>query len=99
MEKRKSNIELLRIILILLVIILHYMNISMGGALGKVRPNTFDYYLDHFIESLSIVAVNVFILITGYFLFEIYTFPQTGNNLELAIHHKSKAIFVIMQVS
>lgn len=65
--KRKSNIELLRVILIWLVIILHYMNASMGGALGNVQPNTFDYYLDHIIESFSIIAVDVFVIITGYF--------------------------------
>lgn len=65
MRQRKSNIELLRIVLILFVIILHYMNASMGGALGHVQPGTLNYYLDHLIESLSIIAVNVFIIITG----------------------------------
>jgi surface polysaccharide O-acyltransferase-like enzyme len=43
------------------------MNASMGGALGNVQPNTFDYYLDHIIESFSIIAVDVFVIITGYF--------------------------------
>lgn len=70
MKHRKSNIELLRIVLILLVIALHYMNDSMGGALGHVQPNTLDYYLEHLIESLSIIAVNVFIIITGYFSYK-----------------------------
>lgn len=70
MRQRKSNIELLRIVLILFVIILHYMNASMGGALGHVQPRTLNYYLDHLIESLSIIAVNVFIIITGYFSYK-----------------------------
>lgn len=33
-KKRQSNIELLRIVLILMVITLHYMNAQMGGVLG-----------------------------------------------------------------
>lgn len=69
-NQRKSNIELLRIVLILFVIVLHYMNAIMGGSLGHVQPNTVNYYLDHFIESLSIIAVNVFIIITGYFSYK-----------------------------
>lgn len=64
---RKSNFELLRIILILMVIGLHYFNGNMGGALDNVLPNSFNYYFVHFMESLCIVAVNVFIMITGYF--------------------------------
>lgn len=64
---RKSNIELLRIVLILMIIVLHYFNSEMGGLLGNVAPNSMNYYLSHFLESVSIVAVNTFILITGYF--------------------------------
>ena len=33
-EKRTSNFELLRIILILFIITLHYLNSEMGGILG-----------------------------------------------------------------
>lgn len=37
MKKRKSNIELLRIVLILMVITLHYFNGNMGGGLKHVE--------------------------------------------------------------
>lgn len=66
--KRDSNFELLRVILIIMIIILHYCNSSMGGALGNVQKGTMNYYLTHFIESACIIAVNVFIVITGYFM-------------------------------
>ena len=66
-NKRDSNFELLRIILILMIIVLHYFNGKMGGLFNNVEKNTFIYYLSHFIEALCIVAVNVFIIITGYF--------------------------------
>lgn len=69
-HKRQSNIELLRIVAILMVIILHYLNGSMGGELQHVVPGSLNYYLSHFIESLCIIAVNVFVLITGYFSYK-----------------------------
>ena len=67
-NKRESNFELLRVVLTLMIIILHYCNPSMGGALGKVTIGTTNYYLVHFIESACIIAVNVFILMTGFFM-------------------------------
>lgn len=67
---RQSNIELLRIVAILMVIALHYFNASMGGELGHVASGSINYYLSHFLESLCIVAVNIFVLITGYFSYK-----------------------------
>ncbi len=67
-DKRNSNFELLRIILMIMIIILHYCNAGMGGALKNVPQGTANYYLIHFIESACIMAVNTFILITGYFM-------------------------------
>lgn len=66
---RNSNIELLRIVLILMVITLHYLNGAdwAGGALSQVVPGSFNYYAVHFMESACIMAVNTFVLITGYF--------------------------------
>ena len=68
MKERESNIELLRIILIIMVLGLHYLNAKMGGALGFTDKNTFNFYFIHAMESAFIIAVNVFILITGYFM-------------------------------
>lgn len=69
-KDRKSNIELLRIICILMIILLHYNNGRMGGALSNVKGYPFNYYLVKIVESLCIVAVNVFIIITGYFSYK-----------------------------
>ncbi len=68
-KHRNSNIELLRIILICMVITLHYLNGADwgGGALGHVVPGSFNYYASHFMESVCIMAVDTFVLITGYF--------------------------------
>ena len=65
-KNRTSNFELLRIILILFIITLHYLNAQMGGILGNTTNQQLNYYIAHFIESICICAVNCFILITGY---------------------------------
>lgn len=70
MNERKSNIELFRILLILMVIVLHYFSAEMGGALGHAIPGSISYYFIHLMESVSIVAVNGFVLITGYFSYK-----------------------------
>ena len=63
--KRKSNIELLRVISMLMVITLH----SLGrGALKYYETIGVGYALFWFMETLSYVAVNVFVLISGYFM-------------------------------
>lgn len=61
--QRNSNFELLRIICIILVICGH---ITMyNGTLGQI--GTINYYIGNIIRSFCMVAVNCFILISGYF--------------------------------
>lgn len=69
-KERSSNFELLRIVLILMVITLHYLHSKMGGALNikNITSGEFNYYLSRIIESACIIAVNCFVLITGYFM-------------------------------
>lgn len=68
-SKRLANIELLRIIAMLMVVMLHYL--GKGDLLPTIRTdmgaNAFTAWI---LESLSIVAVNVYVLISGYFLVE-----------------------------
>lgn len=67
---RNSNIELLRLFLILFVIILHY-NGEVCNVLELTKNATF--IIKYFIqigECLCVCAVNVFLLISGYFLCE-----------------------------
>lgn len=70
--KRQSNFELLRIIAILMILTLHYLNPNIGGALNIANiPNTnFNYYIARGLESFCIVAVNLYILITGFFMYK-----------------------------
>lgn len=66
-RKREANIELLRIIAMFMVVVMHWLNQA------QVLPD-YAYPLNRVgiaavvLESLCIVAVNVYVLISGYFL-------------------------------
>ena len=66
--QRNSNIELLRIICMLMVMLLHFNNLGANyGLLGMNKQLNFQYINGYLIESLCIVAVNCFVLISGFF--------------------------------
>ena len=66
-SKRNANIELLRIISMLMVTILHALGKSnlLGSLIVDPSVNSYAAWI---LESLSISAVNIFMLISGYFL-------------------------------
>ena len=65
-SSRNSTLELLRIISMIMVIGLHYMNKTIGGGLNtELKVNIVS---SHMIESICITSVNVFVLISGYFM-------------------------------
>ncbi|HJB45647.1 MAG TPA: acyltransferase family protein [Candidatus Mediterraneibacter surreyensis] len=68
MKERESNIELLRILAIIGVIVLHYNNPSIGGGLSYVVQGNLNFYILYFLESLFICGVDLFILISGFFM-------------------------------
>lgn len=65
---RKANIELLRIISMIMVLTLHYL--GQGQVFNAVEAGTFNYYFTRMLEAMAIVAVNCYVLISGYFLVE-----------------------------
>ena len=66
--KRNYSLDLLKIVSIIFVIILHYNNGKMGGLLANTQPGTSNYFIARFTEILTIIACNLFVLISGYFL-------------------------------
>lgn len=64
---RSSNMELLRILTMCGVIVLHYNNGDIGGGLSSVPKGSLNAYLLMLLESVFVCAVNVFILLTGYY--------------------------------
>lgn len=66
-KKRNANMELLRMISIFMVIILHAL--GKGNCLvNTALDHSANALIAWFIEILSISAVNIFVLISGYFL-------------------------------
>lgn len=67
--KRQANFELLRIVAMLMIIVLHYLN--KGGLIEPyTQDNSAVNYAAHLIEAFCIVAVNCYVLLSGYFLVE-----------------------------
>ncbi len=70
-KKRAANIELLRIIAMMMVVVLHFMRESGSLPIREAAmsgvPLTTVNLLAAFFESFCIVAVNVYVLISGYF--------------------------------
>ncbi len=65
-KERESNYELLRMLAGMAVIILHFNYFpGGGGALANATGAT--YYVLLFLEALCACAVNIFILLSGYF--------------------------------
>ncbi len=68
-KTRMANMELLRILAMMMVIVLHYL--GKGKLLPALTESMgFTGYVAWALEALSIVAVNVYMLISGYFLVE-----------------------------
>lgn len=65
---RNSNIELLRLLCMLMVVVLHFNNHGANtGIVNMPSELTSSLSWGFLVESLCIVAVNCFVLISGYF--------------------------------
>lgn len=64
-KKREANIELLRIIAMLMVVTLHC--VGNGKLLGNESISTGNLILIRFLDSFSLTANSIFIIITGYY--------------------------------
>jgi len=69
-NSRQSNIELLRILAAMGVIVLHYNNETIGAAFSVARSVPQNYFLLMFLQAVFVSAVNLFIVISGFFLIQ-----------------------------
>ena len=65
---RDSNIELLRILAACGVIVLHYNNARIGGGYDAVNDGSLNQMIMTILESVTICAVNLYVLISGFFM-------------------------------
>ena len=68
-SQRKLNMEVLRIVAMLMIVTLHFLD--KGGILKEFTLKMgFNDNLAWVIEALCMVSVNIYVLISGYFLSE-----------------------------
>lgn len=63
---RDTNFELLRIIAMLMIVTLHFN--CHGKVMYYVEPFSKKYYYTFFIEYASLIAVNLYVMISGYYM-------------------------------
>lgn len=68
--ERKSNFELLRIVSILMIITIHYLLFMMDGDFSNLNKEYLNYHIVIFVESFCIIGVNLFVLISAYFMID-----------------------------
>ena len=64
---RQSNIELLRCVLMLMVVVSHFVDHNILNKADPVAMGDDNFYVSHLMNSLCICAVNCFVVISGYF--------------------------------
>lgn len=67
-KTRLANLELLRLISMLMVVTMHVIN--HGGMIDLAQKGTLAYYVAWTLFGVSFVCINLYILISGYFLAE-----------------------------
>ncbi|MBE5847869.1 MAG: acyltransferase [Lachnospiraceae bacterium] len=99
MKERKANFELLRIIAMLMIISLHYLD--KGGILCDAAkgPTAAVDFLAWWIEALCVSSVNVYVLISAYFLADADYKPRRAVKVWAQTFFYSAGIFVIMFAS
>ena len=66
MKDRLPNFELLRVVCMFMILILHFL--GKGNVLSEVNLDSVNYIMAMGLEFLSLVSVNCFALITGWFM-------------------------------
>ena len=72
--QRESNFELLRILSMCGIIVAHYINSEIGGAVQEAVFPNFSWLYVHFISGFCMPLVNCFVLISGFFMISKKTF-------------------------
>lgn len=98
MKKREANFELLRIVAMLMIITLHYLD--KGGILPK-PDSAFGLpgFLAWALEAFCVSAVNVYVLISAYFLAESEYRPVRAVKLWIQVFFYSVGIAAVLMIT
>lgn len=93
--KRQANFELLRIVAMLMIIILHYLNMGQVFLPYSVDASLRNHVAG-LIESFCIVGVNCYVLISGYFMTESAWRPSRVLSLAAQVLFYSLLVTAVM---
>ncbi len=97
-KKRDTNFELLRILAMLMIIVHHY-NV-FGGILYNadkvIDSQRIEYYIFYFAEYICIIAVNLYVMISGYYMVKSKMKVKKIVKLELELLFYSVLIYAIL---
>jgi surface polysaccharide O-acyltransferase-like enzyme len=68
LKVRQSNFETLRILSMLMIVLLHFGTYGISKYISIAELSAINQFFYHFIKILSIVGVNIYVFISGYFL-------------------------------
>lgn len=93
--KRQANFELLRIVAMVMIIVLHYLN--KGNLITAYTTDSSAVnYAAHFVQAFCIVSVNCYVLLSGYFLVESVWKPGRVMSLAAQILFYSVLIPIVL---
>lgn len=93
-KTRDTNIELLRIIAMLMIVALHYL--ARGEGLVKNAAFGLNWFFAWILEAICIVAVNCYVLISGYFLITSQFKPKKLLRLWIQVIFYSITIYLLL---
>lgn len=94
-EARDSNIELLRIVSMIMIIVHHFELFAGCSNIGNLSLNS---YVEIMIYSLGKLGVNIFVIISGYFLINSQFNIKKVIKLWLQIFFYSVSIMIILKM-
>lgn len=93
-KKRDTNFELLRIVAMIMIVILHFNN--FGKMLSNVELGSKKYYIVYFLEYACIIAVNLYVMITGFYMIKSKPKIKKLIGLELEVIFYSVGVYLIL---
>lgn len=93
-KKRDMNFELLRIISMFLIISSHY--ILHSGILEKLEIFSANYFIIEIIRAMTRISVNLYVLITGYYMIKSRTKIKRILNLWTTVEFYSIIILILI---
>lgn len=95
-KRRESKFELLRILSMCGIIVVHYINSEIGGAVQQAVFPNFSWLYVHFVSGFCMPLVNCFVLISGFFLInrKVFSLRKSADLLCITMFYGAVSYFI-----